>query len=105
MANCLTLEYTDFNPFLMETHTATDATIKPQRMGKMVYSLALGRNDFIASVYVLFKSYNHTLVLLLIWGISFPSLFLSQTSFGKISICLQRHCVTRPRIHHAESGA
>ena len=78
MANCLPLESTDFNPFLMETHTATDATIKPQRMGGMVYGLALGRNDFISSVYVLFKSYNHTLVLLLNWGISFPFLFLSD---------------------------
>lgn len=105
MANCLPLESTDFNPFLMETHTATDATIKPQRMGGMVYGLALGRNDFISSVYVLFKSYNHTLVLLLNWGISFPFLFLSQISFGKISICLQRHCVTRPGFHHPKSGA
>lgn len=66
---------TDLNPFTQP--------LKPYRkQGEMVYGLSLRRNDFIASVYAFFKSYNNTLVLLL--NLEF-SLF-SQISFRKISI-------------------
>lgn len=72
--------------------------------GEMVYGLALGRNDFISSVYVLFKSYNHTLVLLLNWGISFPFLspkFLLEKSASAFKDTVLRVLgFTTPKVEH-----